>query len=182
MNQSLPPSFSQNLLLWRGGERISHLVPSFITTSTCPPISRASKTAEHYHTLDFRVCYAVPIRFAWSMNPIKIQLWMVWISLFSATLSYRFILGTESPKEEPLDITLATISFLLILGSLACRILVLPKVKNQFPIFIVGLCLAESVSFFAIFLMPYYQDLFMTLSLVSILVFLPSFIKLPEND
>ncbi len=48
------------------------------------------------------------------MNPIKIQLWMVWITLFSATFSYRFFLGTESPKEEPLDITLATISFLLI--------------------------------------------------------------------
>ena len=39
---------------------------------------------------------------------------MVWITLFSATFSYRFFLGTESPKEEPLDITLATISFLLI--------------------------------------------------------------------
>ena len=142
----------------------------------------ASKATEYYHTLDFRVCYAAPISFAWCMNPIKIQLWMVWITLFSATFSYRFFLGTESPKEEPLDITLATISFLLILGSLVCRILVLPKVKNQFPIFIVGLCLAETVSFFGIFLMPYYQDLFMTLSLASILVFLPSFIKLPKND
>lgn len=116
------------------------------------------------------------------MNPIKINFWLCWVVLFFATFSYRFILGTESPEEEPLDIFLTIISFVLILSSLACRILVLPKAKEPFVIFIMGIALAEAVALIGIFLMPYYKDFFMTLSLASIFAFLPYFIKVPEKD
>ena len=116
------------------------------------------------------------------MNPIKINFWLCWVALFFATFSYRFILGTESPEEEPLDIFLTIISFVLILSSLACRILVLPKAKEPFIIFRMGIALAEAVALIGIFLMPYYKDFFMTLSLASIFAFLPYFIKVPEKD
>ena len=114
------------------------------------------------------------------MNPIKINLWFFWVVLFFATFSYRFILGSESPEEEPLDIFLTIISFVLILSSLACRILILPKAKDPFVIFIMGMSLAETVAFIGIFLMPYYKDFFMTLSLASIFAFLPYFIKVQD--
>ena len=116
------------------------------------------------------------------MNPIKINFWLCWVALFFATFSYRFILGTESPEEEPLNIFLTIISFVLILSSLACRILVLPKAEEPFVIFIIGIALAEAVALIGIFRMPYYKDFFMTLSLASIFAFLPYFIKVPEKD
>ena len=116
------------------------------------------------------------------MDPIKINLWLCWVAFFFATFSYRFILGTESPEEEPLNIFLTIISFVLILSSLACRILVLPKAEEPFVIFIIGIALAEAVALIGIFLMPHYKDFFMTLSLASIFAFLPYFIKVPEKD
>lgn len=116
------------------------------------------------------------------MNPKKVSLWIIWLFFFWGTLWYRFFLATESPTKEPLDITITILSFVMILGSLVCRILILPKAKDRTIAFICGLSLAEMVSFLGIFKMPYYQDLFMTLSIMSIITFIPYYIKLPNND
>lgn len=116
------------------------------------------------------------------MNPKKVSLWLVWLFFFWGTLSYRFILATDSPTKEPLDIKMTILSFVMILSSLVCRIIILPKAKDKRVAFICGLALAEFVSLLGIFLMPYYQDLFMTLSIMSIITFIPYYIKLPDND
>ncbi len=75
-----------------------------------------------------------------------------------------------------------TLIVALLLSSLAIRVLVFPRSLNKLPVFVIGLALAESISLIGIFEMPYYQDLFVTMSLACILVYLPFFTKLPSPD
>ena len=36
------------------------------------------------------------------MNTNKLGYWIIWLILVSSVICYRFLLGVENPKEEPL--------------------------------------------------------------------------------
>jgi hypothetical protein len=111
------------------------------------------------------------------MNPEKTIFWAVWVALLSATFSYRFLLGTENPEPMSVNLVLVVPTIILLFSSLVIRILFLPKAKSKFATFVLGLALPEGASLIGIFHMPYYQDLFTTLSLACMLIYAPTFIK-----
>ncbi len=114
------------------------------------------------------------------MNSNKLGYWIIWLILVSSVICYRFLLGVENPKEEPLLTAPFFLSISMVLGSLVCRVLILPKIKNKIQTYIIGVVMAESLSLIGIFLMPYYQDLFTTLSVAVMFCYLPIFIQLEE--
>ena len=75
------------------------------------------------------------------------------------------------------NVVLVVPTIILLFSSLVVRILVLPKAKSKFAMFVIGLALPEGASLIGIYHMPYYQDLLITLSLVCMLVYIPTFIK-----
>tara|TARA_B100001093_G_scaffold195991_1_gene188419 strand:+ start:492 stop:866 length:375 start_codon:yes stop_codon:yes gene_type:complete len=116
------------------------------------------------------------------MNPKKVILWIIWISILLAVVSIRVFLGEKNPEEEPFNVGIFIVSSFLLFGSLIIRILVLPKRDlNPIPFFLAGISLAEAFIFTGIFLIPYYQDLFLAMSIACIATYIPAFIKVPSR-
>ena len=112
------------------------------------------------------------------MNPPKFILWIIWISILLAVVSIRVFLGEKNPEEEPFNVGILIVSSFLLFGSLIIRTLILPKrEKNPIPLFVAGISLAEAFIFVGIFLTPYYQDLFLAMSIACITTYIPVFIK-----
>ena len=70
------------------------------------------------------------------MNTNKLGYWIIWLILVSSVICYRFLLGVENPKEEPLLTAPFFLSISMVLGSLVCRVLILPKIKNKLQTYI----------------------------------------------
>ena len=116
------------------------------------------------------------------MNPKKVILWIIWISILLAVVSFRVFLGEKNPTEQPLDAGIVIVSSFLLFGSLIIRTLILPKQDhNLLPLFVAGIGLAEAFVFVGIFLIPYYQDLFLAMSIACIATYIPAFIKVPSR-
>ena len=116
------------------------------------------------------------------MNPSKFILWIIWISILLAVVSFRVFLGEKNPTEQPLDAGIVIVSSFLLFGSLIIRTLILPKRDhNPLPLFVAGIALAEAFVFVGIFLIPYYQDLFLAMSIACITCYIPVFIKVPRQ-
>ena len=116
------------------------------------------------------------------MNPQKVILWIIWISILLAVVSFRVFLGEKNPEEEPFNVGIFIVSSFLLFGSLIIRTLILPKRDhNPLPLFVAGIALAEAFVFVGIFLIPYYQDLFLAMSITCITTYIPVFIKVPRQ-
>ena len=114
------------------------------------------------------------------MNSPKLILWIIWVSLLSFIVYYRFAYGAEMPEEEPLNIIFVIMISCLLLGSLTCRVLVLPKQENPLVFFVGGLAAAEGAMLLGVLLIPYYQDLVLAMSAACMVTYLPLFIKVPN--
>lgn len=55
------------------------------------------------------------------MNSPKLILWIIWVSLLSFIVYYRFAYGAEMPEEAPLNIIFVILVACLLFGSLTCR-------------------------------------------------------------
>ena len=77
------------------------------------------------------------------MNSPKLILWIIWVSLLSFIVYYRFAYGAEMPEEEPLNIIFVILISCVLFGSLTCRVLVLPRQDNPFAFFVGGLAAAR---------------------------------------
>ena len=84
------------------------------------------------------------------------------------------------PGEEPLNIIFVILISCLLLGSLTCRVLVLPRQDNPFAFFVGGLAAAEGAMLLGVLLMPYYQDLVLAMSFACMVTYFPYFIKVPN--
>ena len=82
------------------------------------------------------------------MNTNKLGYWIIWLILVSSVFCYRFLLGVENLKEEPL-LTAPFSLYSMVLGSLVCRV-ILPKIKNKLQAYIIGVVMAESLSLIGI--------------------------------
>lgn len=115
------------------------------------------------------------------MNPKKIPFWMAWLLILACAISYRFLLRIES-TEKVTETWVALPVLLLVVGSLVCRILIIPKIqKKLFQAYVIGLAMAEFAAVLGIYFLPYYQDLFFTMSVSCILTYLPNFITIPSK-
>ena len=114
------------------------------------------------------------------MNSPKLILWIIWVSLLSFIVYYRFAYGAEMPEEEPLNILFVILISCVLFGSLTCRVLVLPRQDNPFAFFVGGLAAAEGAMLLGVLLMPYYQDLVLAMSFACMVTYFPYFIKVPN--
>ena len=88
-------------------------------------------------------------------------------------------LGEKNPAKESLDAGIVIVSSFLLFGSLIIRTIILPeRDHNPLPLFVAGIALAQAFVFVGIFLIPYYQDLFLAMSIACIATYIPVFIKL----
>ena len=116
------------------------------------------------------------------MNPPKVILWIIWLSILLAVVSFRVFLGEKNPTQERLDAGIVMVSSFLLFGSLIIRTMILPKRDhNPLPLFVAGIGLAEAFVFVGIFLIPYCKDLFLAMSIACITSYNPVFIKVPRQ-
>ncbi|HAU60532.1 MAG TPA: hypothetical protein DCW45_09240 [Opitutae bacterium] len=91
---------------------------------------------------------------------------------------YPSFFRLKNPEEEPFNVGIFIVSSFLLFGSLIKHILILPKrEKNSIPLFLARMSLAEAFIFVGIFLTPYYQVLFLAMSIVCNATYIPVFIK-----
>lgn len=104
--------------------------------------------------------------------------WVIWLGLLGGVIFvYATFLERRQPVEHAWGIveTMACVNVAL---SAVVRWLVLPRFREAqraFPIFIVGMALAESAAFFGIFLSAYANELFV-LGTVGMMQFVPFFV------
>ena len=95
---------------------------------------------------------------------------------------FSCFLGEKNPTEERPDAGIVIVSSFLLFGSLIIRTLILPKrAHNPLPLFVAGTGLAEAFVFVGIFVIPYYQDLFLAMSIACITCYIPVFTKVPRQ-
>lgn len=105
--------------------------------------------------------------------------WTVWVALIAGVSVIYVQLGGRPPSPERQWSGFETVAVGLIAISAVVRWLVLPRLQTAvqaFPLFIVGLALAEAPAFVGIFLSHYAAELFV-LSLLGMLQFAPFFAR-----
>jgi hypothetical protein len=114
------------------------------------------------------------------MNGTKAQLlvwWVLWASFQAGIfLIYHFIRTPDQPAPDPTPVWLAGAGPFVL--SVAMRWLVLPRVASvqlAFPLFIVGISLAEATCFLGLFIFPAHRTQLFCLSAAGIFQFVPTF-------
>lgn len=114
-----------------------------------------------------------------SPAPRKLVLWIIWFAMLQAVVLYRFFLASEGESES--SFPQAMLIALFIGPTAIClfiRFMVIPKIRHMaqmLPAMIVGVAIAESISFFGYFLFPAYQNPFFAISLVLVIIFAPTY-------
>ncbi len=118
--------------------------------------------------------------------------WMVWVGILSGALTIQSVIGGGIPQgqdqgQPPLGMLILCIVALI--ASFGIRWLLLPRFTNlrqKFPIFIMGVAIAEGPLFFQMFLIgpeyPETQRTILILTLVALAQFIPLFAKTSEPD
>ena len=114
------------------------------------------------------------------MNSPKLILWIIWVSLLSFPVYCRFAYGAEMPEKEPLNIIFVILVSCLLIGSLICRVLVLPRQDNPFAFFVGRLAAAEGAMLLGVLLIPYYQVFVLAMTLACMVTYFPHLIKAPN--
>lgn len=115
----------------------------------------------------------------------KILLWFIWVAILCCVISYQVFLGNE---DRPLatfafphdSFALGALLLPLILSS-GIRWFLIPLLPHSLLVllpFILGIAIAESLSFYGLFLFPgQYNSIFFYASLLAVLQFCPYFIR-----
>lgn len=120
-----------------------------------------------------------------SSNPAAKQLlliwWIMWAAILAGLLGIYFVLGRGPVKASPdKNVLLNLVGLVPLFVSIVIRWLVLPRfdsLQRAFPIYIVGLALAEACGILGIFLGgPFRDDLFV-LGVLGVTQFVPVFAR-----
>lgn len=119
------------------------------------------------------------------MNQNKLILWIIWGGILSSILIFSSFLGASDPKETEFGV----FPLMMLLGPLSASVFVrwalLPRVNNiqaQLTLFIIGSAMAESLTFFGVFLFPYFQDYFVAIAIIAIIQYLPALIRNVDSE
>lgn len=124
-------------------------------------------------------------------NQQKLIFWVIWFGIFGSLFIYKFTLGSGfqsiSEATPVQDLGLA-IPLALFAGtfamSLFVRLMIVPRSRNfqlLLASFLIGLVLAESTLFYAIFLAPQIENALFLFSVLAVLVYIPSHMPLIHN-
>jgi hypothetical protein len=103
--------------------------------------------------------------------------WMIWFALLSGCVAAYFLLRPEST--EPANSWISYLPFVPLAASVVVRGLLgrkLDRPAAAFPVFIVGLALAEATVFMGIFLVPHWADGYFALGMLGMAQFVPVFL------
>ena len=109
----------------------------------------------------------------------KMLLWVIWIAMMMALPCYKIILGHGDRVDthaRPVDLFVLGLFAVPLLMCTVIRWLVIPKLNNPMAIltpFIAGVALAESMTFYGIFLVPEFSSIFFYASVFAMAQFVP---------
>jgi hypothetical protein len=107
--------------------------------------------------------------------------WIVWAGVLGGLVVLYLVLGRGPlPPVKRQDLIVNLVGFVPLFVSIIVRWLVLPRfgdLTRAFPMFIVGLALAEGCGILGIFLGGPYRDALALLSLLGLLQFAPFFAR-----
>lgn len=109
-----------------------------------------------------------------------INWWIVWLALQVGIFVIYFVLEKSSRENKGPEFPIWLAGFLPLIGSAIIRWMVLPRIsviQTAFPLFVVGIAMAEGATFFGMFLFPEQKQLFFLLSVVGMFQFIPTFAK-----
>lgn len=125
-------------------------------------------------------------------NQQKLIFWVIWFGVFGSLFIYKFLLGSGfggDMEVEPHHNLGFAIPLLLYAGTfgmaLFVRLMIIPRSGNfklLLASFIVGLILAESTVFYAIFLIPRLENGLFLFSVLAVLIYLPSYLPMIHNS
>ena len=107
-------------------------------------------------------------------SPPTILWWIIWAAISAAVVVLYLVLQPPAPKMD-----VSGVQFLPImpfLASAVVRWLILPKLADgarAFPIFIVGLALAEGCTILGVVLVPAFKQAYLALGLVGVAQYIP---------
>ena len=106
--------------------------------------------------------------------------WAIWFALQSGLFVFYFVLGNQpgSGGSAQTSQMFLGIGAMQVVASAVVRWVLLPKVKEAaraFPLFVVGMALAEGACFFGIFLAPAYKQELFFASILGVAQFVPIF-------
>jgi hypothetical protein len=104
--------------------------------------------------------------------------WALWFAMQSGLFVAYFFLSKPSAGNAPTTPALLVVPAGQLLASAVLRWVLLPKMtdaQKAFPLFVVGMALAEGACFTGLFLVPAYQQELFIASLLGVGQFLPLF-------
>lgn len=106
--------------------------------------------------------------------------WIIWAALLSGVFVMYFVIGPKAPPPEAAsqDSLIWAIGFVPFVVSAIIRWLIFPRVRTfqaAFPLFIVGLALAESACVLGLFVFPTYALQLFLLGVLGIFQWAPYF-------
>ncbi|MEQ2006069.1 MAG: hypothetical protein ABMA26_04655 [Limisphaerales bacterium] len=106
--------------------------------------------------------------------------WTIWFALLSGLFVIFFVLGNQpgSAGNAQTSQMFLGLGVLQVVASAVVRWVLLPKVQEAaraFPMFVVGMALAEGACFFGIFLVPAYKQELFFASILGVAQFVPFF-------
>lgn len=110
--------------------------------------------------------------------PVLLIWWIIWAVIIAGLTALYFTLG-QRPSSMPGDVIVIRYLPLAPLGlAVVVRWLILPRLRERtraFPIFIIGLALAEGCGILGIFLVPDLAATYYVLALFGLIQFTPVF-------
>jgi len=104
--------------------------------------------------------------------------WAIWFAMQSGLFVFYFVLGNPPANSAQANPAMLGVGVMQVVASAFVRWGVLPRMpdaQRAFPMFVVGLALAEGACFAGIFLAPAYrQELFLA-SILGVAQFVPLF-------
>lgn len=104
--------------------------------------------------------------------------WAVWLAMQSGLFVFYFVLGNQPANAASANPAMLAVGVMQVLGSAIVRWGLLPRLTEApkaFPLFVVGLALAEGACFSGIFLAPAYKQELFIASILGVGQFVPFF-------
>jgi hypothetical protein len=122
-------------------------------------------------------------------GPQAIVIWVLWLSFATALVMYRIMLVSKAANTRSLtapDTIVAWVCYVIpIVVVFALRWLVIPRLKQPIevlPVFLVGVALAETLTFFGLFLFPAQFRLFYLMSWLLFVQLMPTWTIRPGQS
>jgi hypothetical protein len=108
--------------------------------------------------------------------------WILWAATLSALVAFYTVLKPSSPDQSSAG--LRFLPLFPFIAAVVVRWLLLPRFRQRaraFPIFVIGLSLAEACALMGIFLVPDLRTLYFILAIVGLLQYVPIFLASLED-